>query len=256
MPKPDPHSIEHEPHLRPITVNSLKASTGLGHVVQSETDLDSAADQSVWDEPSLQFQLSGPPPKDAMMFRNWFKLRSSQWTESQSWMLTLSIAIAAGPASLFAVVLMLPNVGWLTPLVECFFSPLAQELAKIALPLWVVERRPYYFKYGLQIAMCTIGSGVVFGLLAAGIAWITWSGFPIAVQISIAVGYLLMHLLCSSISTLGLYHIWRRPVDYCQPARLTDGALSFIMAFIIHALFTSLVLIANAAIVVWQTDSI
>ena len=148
-------SINSEPHLQSGGWKKDPSERDAEVKVDRETvqeNVDDRVHHSVWNEPGVSPVLSGSPPEDALTFANWLEERRSQTGFLDSWALVFCWAFVAGPLAILGTLLgALTNFTFLIPLQIVLIGPIAEELMKIAIPLWVVERRPYLFRSRFQI---------------------------------------------------------------------------------------------------------
>jgi len=117
-------SINSEPHLRSgdwqMDSSESKAAKRIERDTQQEK-LDDRVHHSVWNEPGVSSELSGPPPEDALTYSNWLTHRTSQTGFLDSWVLVFCWALVAGPLArnLGDLVRVTLNSGGISPLASC-----------------------------------------------------------------------------------------------------------------------------------------
>ena len=124
-------------------------------------------------------------------------------------------------------------------LVVFAFVPLAQEMAKIALPLWVVEKRPFYFTGWFQIFFCSLASATVFVTIYNLLGQFF---FPPESQFEMLffwTVFLLMHLVCATLSATGLERIWHSTISARKQPRMELGYPWLMAAFLVHVIYAS-----------------
>jgi len=122
-------------------------------------------DQSVWDELGLSRELAGDVPEDGLTWYRWYLDQVAATSATWSWAVTLGVAVVGG---LFAIVGTLaqqsmPGGQFLAVTVV---GPTVEEIMKIALPLWLVEKRPWLYRNAGQILICAMASGLMFAAVA------------------------------------------------------------------------------------------
>jgi hypothetical protein len=243
-PSHDP-SIENEPHLqgkapRPDP-SEKKATKALRSASRNRYSEEEIAEHNVWDEPGV----SAKPPPSALTYSEWIERRRAETHWIHTWILTFCIAIVAGP---FAIVTALFGSGqtFFSILAIVLFAPLVEEIGKVAVALWAVEKRPFYFRSGLQIAICAAAGGLAFAVIenllylhvkienpsAAIIQW-RWT-------VCVA-----LHVTCSLIASLGLIRIWRDAWTRRARPRLSLASPFLIAAMVVHGLYNGTVLILD-----------
>ena len=170
------HSVFSEPHLQapqkhgdidPIV--DPPAGFNVPAPVFSNQSMDHV-DYSVYDEPGVAGMIGKAEPH-ALTYANWLTANMAGWSQSKAWAVTLIVSMLSGPWAILALCISFfefgnyQSTGYYRAfdfLMVCAFIPLAQEIAKIALPLWVVEKRPFYFTGWFQIFFCSLASATVF----------------------------------------------------------------------------------------------
>jgi len=202
------------------------------------------AEHSVWDEPSVSRQLHpGPGPEALTWFR--FYLESVSRTPAYgTWLVTAGLVLLSGPLAVLGV-LFTGFVGDAL-LMVVFFGPTIEELLKIALPLWVVEKRPWLFSSGWQILLCGAGAGFTFAAIENGIYLTVYIPDPspalVAWRWSVGVA---LHVGCSMIASVGLVGVRRGMLQRGNPPQLYDGGRWIIAAIVIHGIY-------NLLAIFWQ----
>ncbi len=150
------------------------------------------------------------------------------------------MALAAGP---FAVLGALLGTGdaLLAIVLITVVGPVTEEIMKIALPLWVVERRPYLFRNSAQIALCGAFSGLAFAALenvlyleiripnppAALVQW-RWT-------VCVA-----LHMGCSRIAAMGVQRVWRETMQSLTRPKLALAMPYVVTAIVVHGSYNAL----------------
>ncbi len=243
MPSHDP-SIENEPHLRnggwERDPSEAKAAEGIEYE-QHHENIDDAIDQSIWSEPSRSSEISGPPPEDALTYENWLNWRISQTGSLDSWALVLCWVLIAGPLAVVGV--LLGTIGTMSGiyLVQAILiGPVAEELMKIAIPLWVIERRPYLFKNRLQIFLCALAGGVVFAavenVMYLNFDLFNWENPLTRWRWTVCVA---LHTFCCLISALGLSRVWHRCMQTRSFPNIQLGVPYFVTAITLHGAYNA-----------------
>ena len=196
-------------------------------------------EHSVWDEPALQ----GMPiaRKGEFNYASWIQERQAQTSEFKSWVLMLGIALLSGPWGVITYFLYGQNLGWGDYFAAALIAPLIQEMSKIALLLWVIEKKPYWVKGWFQIFTCSLASATFFVSLFNWVGgWMGTHPFGLWFQWT---AFFLMHLLASTISAVGIERVWHPTAYQQKPPVLEAGFHWFRAAFLINAGFTLAVMI-------------
>jgi len=113
---------------------------------------------------------------------------------------------------------------------------------KIALPLWLVEKRPWMYRNGGQILICALASGLMFAVVENVVYLNVYIPDPSAGLIqwrwTICV---LLHSGCSTVAGIGAWRIWSRFQHHQRAPHLADGASWFVAAIVLHGLYNATV---------------
>ena len=228
MTKRDPdHSVTREPHLRGVATSPDPSEQRAAEVLRGEArDRQQAVEQSVWEEPGLSEELA-QRPTDAVSRAQWLERQRRRVSPARSWTVTLGVALAAAPFGVVGV--FMGGGGTLFSVMAIVvFGPLAEEMMKVALPLYVAERRPYLFRGRFQIALCGLASGLAFAsienLLYLKVYLPEPSSLLVQWRWSVCVA---LHMGCTLVNTLGVMRIWQAA---WRPAQAGDGASSTVSA--------------------------
>ncbi len=238
------HSIENEPHLQSggwqRDPSEAKAEARINEATVRE-NIDDVIDQSVWSEPAVSENVTGPPPEGAMTYAYWLTWRISQTGFLDSWALAFCWALLAGPLAILGVLIgSIYMPAMLLPVHVVLIGPVAEELMKVAIPLWVVERRPYLFKSRFQIFACAIAGGLVFAavenVMYLNVELFNWDNVLTRWRWTVCVA---LHSLCCVVSALGLSRIWKTTIDEKTMPAIQSGVPYFITAMFIHGSYNA-----------------
>lgn len=237
-PSRDP-SVFEEPHLRGGR-SSIDPS-------EARAETDERAERSVWDEPGLSPELAGPPAEGDVTYARWLEGRARETTLPASWLVTLGVALAAGPWAVIGAFLgggeSIPGV-----FAMVVFGPVLEEVAKVAVMLYVVEKRPFVFRSAAQIAVCALAGGAVFAVIENVVYLNVYIPQPSAGVVrwrwTVCVA---MHVGCSFVAGLGLVRIWRDVWERKARARTTLGYPYLVAAAAIHGTYNAFALVLQAA---------
>lgn len=231
--------IEHEPHLQKRIYDSQPDELPFGMDVRARPlngTRQEDVEHTVWDEPALS-TLAGTAPKEALNFKNWFEQHSKEWNQGKAWGVTVVVAFLIAP--LWALASFLISGVFLSygPAVagsafSVTFQPLIEEICKIAVPLWIVEKRPYFFTGWFQIFITAIGSATLFAAAFLGMMVLIQ---PETLDSPIYIfSFFLFHVATGALASIGLEKVWRRAAFRLERPQLTDGAAWFMAAFLVH----------------------
>lgn len=250
-PNHDP-SIEHEPHLRgggfvPDPTESVaRQNIDDAHDRQNEDD---RVDHSVWDEPGLSSDLAGQPPIDGLTYAGWLEKRINETDVAYSWGMVLLMALAAGPWAFlgaFATPITSDGQTAFGVLMITVIGPVSEEMMKVAMALWVVERRPFLFQSRLQIAVCVLAAAFFFSAVENVLYLKVYISDPSELLIrwrwTICVA---LHMGCSLIAGLGLMRIWQSTMETRTRPVLASGAAYMVTAMVIHGVYNGFTIVLS-----------
>ena len=120
----------------------------------------------------------------------------------------------------------------------------------VAVPLWIVERRPYLFRFSSQIAIAALVGGIVFAALESVYLLQTTRWLPGWSMQPWSVGGL-AQVACSGVASIGLIQIWREAIRSRCPPRLAAGASFLVGAIAFHILAEAFALLVSLSGRVW-----
>lgn len=242
-------SIENEPHLRGSGFKGDKSEEKADRVLDRSKEREYSdaerVERSVWDEPALSSELAGAPPADELTYKAWLEKRWGEVGFGTSMAVTLGVALVASPwgiigafygagATIFSV------------LAITVFGPVVEEVSKIAVTTYVVEKRPFYFRSAVQIAFCALMGALVFSIIEnltyqhiykqnSSANFMLW-------RWTVCLG---MHLSCSVIASLGLMRVWRETKETRRPPRLHLAYPYIVTAVVIHGTYNAFAIILS-----------
>lgn len=259
MPSNDP-DIRNEPHLRPrlnepVYDPAIDAPLGFDSQAREfSTNSEEDIDHSVWDEPSLTPAVAAATPESALTYANWLKQRRESWTQFNAWTVTLGVILLSVPMAIVAAFInwTTGNVLLVTDVfVACIAGPMLQEICKIAVPLWIVEKRPYFFTTWFQFFVFALVTATVFTVVSNFIFWLVIRDDSMEIFIFQWVGVFGLNLATAAISTYGLETIWRNSINNEKPPKLDDGYRYFATAIGLHVVFAIGITIC---LIVWDVS--
>ena len=246
MPSNDP-DIRNEPHLLPAHGKNPAhdpavdaplgfESKAINFSQNSEEDID----HSVWDEPSLNPQVVATTPESALTYANWLNQRRANWGQWQAWTATLGVILLSCPCAAVAAVIswFAGNHFFVTDvLVACIVAPFLQEIFKIAVPLWIVEKRPYLFTSWFQFFVLALVTGTIFSVVSNFFLSLAVEEITRPFFLFQWLGVLGLNLVTAAIATFGLETIWRKTITSGKPPKLEHGYPWFATAIGLHIAF-------------------
>ena len=202
-------------------------------------DLEELAENSVWDEPGTSVLLSGPADTAAVTWFGFHQQMVAQTAASRSWLVTLAVALVAGPAAILGT-FWAGAGGFVGAVMMVVMGPTIEEIFKIALPLWIVEKRPWLFRSGLQVMLCAAWGGFVFAVVENLLYLNVYIPDPspqlILWRWTVCVA---LHTGCSLVAAVGLLEIRRQMLRQARRPQLSDGAAWLVAAICIHGLYNA-----------------
>lgn len=194
-------------------------------------------EHSVWDEPGLAKELSGSVPEDAITWFRWFEEKVAVTPASKTWLVTITVAVVSGAWAVFGAMFSQPL--WQGAILMAVIgAPIVEEIMKVSIAIWVVEKRPWLFKSGAQILLCGAVSGIVFACIENLLYLNVYVSDPepwlVSWRWSVCV---LLHTGCSVIASLGVIRVWDKFQERKQLPQLADGARWIVTAMIVHGLY-------------------
>jgi len=247
----DSDKIENEPHLQQRYFEpdptEEKTNRRLRREHERATDAD-AVEHTVWSEPALSADLAGQPDAEQVTYARWLatKIQQTTWLESLSAMML--VALAAGPWAVVSALSLGGASGSIFAiLMYTVFGPVTEEVVKVATALWVVEKRPYWFRSLWQIFFCAACGGLAFAAIENLLYIYVYvpDHSPEFVQFRWTV-CVFLHVSCSLVAGVGLARIWDNAIRNLHPPRLAMGVPWFVIAMVGHGLYNLTVIIASA----------
>ncbi len=238
-------SIEHEPAIQGGEFAPCESERNCENVehAASHSDQDQRVDHSVWDEPSLTANPATTIPEDALTYSRWLTSRIDSTSLVTSWMTTLGIILSAGVWAIIGAVVLQLFAAQL-PLGPVFMAPVTEELMKLALVIWVVEKRPFLFRSAGQILLCATAGGLVFAAVENLLYLNLYIASPSAEiflwRWTVCVA---LHVGCSLVGGIGMVQIWRHAINTRTRPTLRRGANWLIAAMVLHGVYNALAIL-------------
>ena len=198
-------------------------------------------DHTVWDEPGLSQQLAGDTPENGLTWARWYEQETAATSAIDSWLVTAFLCVLSGPLAVLTAAFGFSGNRFDFVLV-LFVIPAVQELLKVMLPLWVVERKPYLFFAPLQILLCAGCSGFVFGAVHPLFAVHLFGVSAFTDGKTMWMISIVAQTVCSVVAGMALVRIWSNATRNMRRPDLTDGGVLGASAIAMHIVY-SLVLV-------------
>jgi hypothetical protein len=249
-PDHDP-SVFREPHMRgtPLDLASgdrldeepVRAGPGGG--------LDDA-ESSARDEPSLAWR------GDAMVgiagYADHLAERERGTSPATRALVFTGLVLVAGPAAILCTLWSSLGLGGgLGYMAVTVTGPVVEEMAKVAIVLWLVERKPWLLgapspTRALEVSgtAAIIAAGLAGGLLFGAIenAIYLTVYFPDRGEELAAWRWAVtmpMHAICSTIAAVGVARMWRRVMTEREPARISHAFPWIVAAILMHGVYNA-----------------
>lgn len=249
-------SIENEPHLK-NTIHSADPSELIAYEQlnkeSKKANRDEAVEHTVWDEPTLSKDLAGSPEEDGRLtYAKWLEWKLSTTPVQKTWWVVFLVMLSAGPFGILGA-MMGPFMGSSTLfglLSVTVIGPVTEEMVKIAVALWVIEKKPYLFRMPFQVLLCTAAGGLAFATIE-NLVYLNIYIPKSKQDISILGGMNIvqwrwsvctaLHVVCSSFAGLGLAKMWSYGVANLKRPNIKHAAPMIIAAMIGHGLYNGIV---------------
>lgn len=228
-------SVFDEPWMRADREVFQAPAESLGGLQQAGSSPD--AENSVWDEPGLSKELAGDVPQDAITWFAWYQDQVIRTSAAKSWLVTAAIAFVSGICAIGGALILQPSLQG-SFVLAVIAAPITEEIMKIALAIWVVEKCPWLFKSSVQILVCGLAAGLAFAAIENLVYLHIYIDDPPASLVrwrwTICV---LLHTGCSVIASLGVVKIWQQFQIHKRLPALVDGATWLTVAMCVHGAY-------------------
>lgn len=252
-PEHDP-SITHEPQFQQgelrLDPSEAKGAEQIRRESTRATEHD-LVEHSVWDEVAHSRQLAGDAPDGQLTYARWLERNQARTSWAKSWLITLGIAAIAGPFGIAGALWSPADLGTASQLQWiglAVIAPVTEEITKVAAALWVVEKRPFWFKSIGQILICAVAGGAMFGVIENFLyLYLLFPNHspPLADwRWSVCIG---LHMNCSLVAGVGLARIWHNAIREQHRPILGLGLPWFFIAMAGHGLYNFSVAVAETA---------
>jgi RsiW-degrading membrane proteinase PrsW (M82 family) len=214
-----------------------------------------------------------------LTYAEWLDWRIATTPVAQTWLVTLAIVLAAGPWGVLGALFENMTAGAWGLIAVTVIAPVVEETMKVAIALWVIEKRPYLFRMPVQILLCALAGGLAFafienlmylnvtipgyletqGLETQGLETqgLETQGSESTQPVSTAVSTGLarwrwtvctgLHATCSFLAGLGLVRMWSHATRHRARPKIAHAAPMIITAMLCHGLYNGAVTIAELA---------
>ena len=202
-------------------------------------------EHGVWDEPAITVGES-TIPDGAMTYAAWIKRRRERMTASRSWVISILLALAAGP---LAVIGTFWGSGgtWISLLALVLFGPAIEEVMKTAAIAYVVEKRPYLLRSRVQIMLSVLVSGVAFAAIENVLYLRVYIPDPspglVQWRWTVCVA---LHAACCMITGLGLSRMWKTALDTNKKPDVSTGFPYLLVAVVVHGAYNAFAIVLSA----------
>ncbi len=235
-PPSDP-SVDQEPHFLDdgyeLDPSEQAAEQLLASSETQETD-DERVVRTVWDEPALSPELAGRPGRGALTYQTWFSKRVMETSVQKSWLVTAGAALASGPWAILGALWGSPQ----TPsgvMAIAVFAPAVEEIMKVAVPLVLLEKKPYLYRSRAQLVITVLVGALCFAAVENLIYLHVYVPHPSQALVrwrwSVT---LFLHPAASLVSSLGLMRVWQDVRRRLRPPRLELAYPYLVAAIVLH----------------------
>jgi len=225
MPRPG-HGIDDEPHLR-----------------SGAADIDEP-DHRLGDEPALRGR------GDADRFTSWSHHLDERMAAvgMPARVLTMFLAVlAAGPFAVFGAFAQASLTATLFGMLALVvIVPVLEEALKVAVPMWLAERKPWLLPGSVGIVLIGLAGGAGFGAIENAMYLLVYIDDPSDTIIRWRWFLCMpMHMLASTIAALGVARMWREAIRTRRPAEIATAAPFVTAAAVIHGAFNAMAIGAS-----------
>ncbi len=236
-------SVFAEPWMKPVI---HQGDVNDNPVVDTNSFIRPEVDHSVWDEPGLSRSLSGEAPDHAVTwFSHYIQMRELTSART-SWLVTILTAIIGGPLAILGTLIEgVTQSGLLTVIA---IGPTIEEIMKVALPLWIVEKRPWMFRSPTQILICCFASGLAF----AAVENVVYLRFYVPnPSVSLAQWRWticeLLHSSCSLLAGFGVMRMWKSFQAEKTTPQISYTGTALLSAIILHGSYNAIATLLETA---------
>ena len=237
-PEIDP-SVWAEPHMRLRPLDSESADALGDEPVRAGMPRDIDPETSVRDEPSLAWNTRDGSSVDG--YGEELARRVASTTTLLRWAVAAAIVLGAGPFGILGAIWTGLGIGGgFGYLLGTVVGPVVEEMTKIALLLWLVERKPWLVAGSVAIVCTGFLSGAVFGAIENVIYLEVY--YPDRAEALAPWRWYLtapMHAVASTVAAVGVARMWRGVMRERTPARIALAYPWILAAIVLHGVFNA-----------------
>jgi hypothetical protein len=242
-------SVFDEPQFREKHFVPDAAESEAERLLRRERDgEDERAESSIWDEPAVSLELGPPRAAEDIDYAAWLRQGLHRTTWAQTWTITILIALLAGPWAVLGVLWRGGGMTLLVILRVVIVGPVAEEVMKMAIPFYLVEKRPFLFRSPAQIIICALAGGLAFAAIENVLYLYLPGRHPsealIAWRWTVCTA---LHMGCTLIVGLGVLRVWRDVWRRGARARLELAFPTTALAVGLHGAYNLFAVLLSAS---------
>jgi RsiW-degrading membrane proteinase PrsW (M82 family) len=168
----------------------------------------------------------------------------SQTSAAKTWWVTCGIVLLSGPLAILGALFNGYSGNGLVMVV--LMGPTVEEILKLAIPLWVIEKRPWLFSQGGQVLVCAFAGGMAFAVIEN---WVYLNIYiPNPSELLVVWRWtvcVLLHVSCSIIAGMGLIRVRQQMHATRSRPQLIHGARWIVAAIILHGSYNLAAVLLN-----------
>ena len=186
-----------------------------------------------------QIERYEPPREGEQTYAEWLAEHQARPSPWKPWFIAVLVPVAGVP---FALVCAFLTVEYLSAVNFLLVGPLLAEVLKIAIALTIIERRGVLIRSVGQIYLMTLGTALTFGIIQNAVCLLFYfKNSPAELVAYRWTVCLLLHGLCTFITTRGLLSVWERAQQEHRPATLAILYPSLTVAIVLHGAYNACV---------------
>ncbi len=197
-------------------------------------------EHSICDEPALAG--SNIKTGNTLSYEYWLADKWQATSTSFTWLITISIALVAGPFAVIAVFFnaFTNQIAYVGAFNLIVFGPMVEEIMKIALVYYIVEKKPYLFHSYWQIIVASLAGGLLFAIIENYLYLNVYIKDPTESIIHWRwTVCTMLHVSGSAIASLGLVKMWLDILERKARPRLELAYPFIIAAMILHGCYNA-----------------
>lgn len=237
------NSVFSEPHMtedfssKPSDINSEH--------MEDSRNIYEKSEQSVFSENITTFS-NGEIGENRLNYSHIYEESIQKVTLTRTILITIILALSAGPLAVAGVFMSSFEYSSFFLLNVVIIGPAMEEALKTGALLMTVEKRPWFFKNGLQIVFIAGAGGLLFGVIENLLYFNFYIENPTSEIIRFRwIVCTSLHVGCSLISGLGIRRVWLSSFNDRSQPRTTLWFPWFVTAFVVHAVYNGSVTLAE-----------